>query len=66
MKRLFFRKAKNGLITSREVNEARGGLILAAGRARSNEKKTNEKNEKKSAPPETPRNPQQIGDRANY
>ena len=38
--------------TSREVNEARGGLILAAGRVRSKKKNT-KKNTKESAPPET-------------
>ena len=37
--------------TSREVDEARGGLILAAGRVRSKKKKIGKKNtEKKSAP----------------
>ena len=46
--------------TSREVNEARGGLILAVDRVRSKKKKKT----KKSRPTEnTPRNPQQPGER---
>ena len=53
MKRLFCLKAKNGLITSREVNEAGGDLILAAGRVRSKQKKSKKNTEKKSAPPKT-------------
>ena len=40
--------------TSREVNEARGGLILAAGRVHSKKKKIEQKkNTKKSATPKT-------------
>ena len=51
-------------ITSREVNEARGGLILAAGRVRSNKQKIEKKKPFKTRPTEnTPRNPQQPGDR---
>ena len=52
------------LDSSREVNEARGGLMLAAGRVRPKKKKT-KKNTEKSAPPpkNTPRNPQQPCDR---
>ena len=43
--------------TSREVNEARGGLILAAGRVRSKNKNNRKKNTKKTRPTEnTPRN----------
>ena len=38
------------LDSSREVNEARGGLMLAAGRVRPKKKKT-KKNTEKSAPP---------------
>ena len=46
--------------TNLEVNEARGGLILAVGRVRSRRKKMSEK----SRPIQnTPRNPQQPGDR---
>ena len=52
MRRLFCLKAKNGLITSREVNEARGGLILAAGLVRSKKKNILEKNTEKSRPTE--------------
>ena len=37
------------LITSREVNEASGGLILAAGRVRSKEKKNKKKTRKNPA-----------------
>ena len=52
------------LINSREVNEARGGLILAAGRVRSKKKKIEKKHGKKIRPTQnTPRNPQQPGDR---
>ena len=61
MKRLFFLKAKAAsiallprpcLITSREVNEARGGLMLAAGRVRSKKEiYRTKKNTEKSAPP---------------
>ena len=54
MKTFFFLEAKNGLITSREVNEARGGFILAAGRVRSKKKKFEKiKFTEKSAPPKT-------------
>ena len=38
------------LITSREVNEARGGLMLAAGRVRSKEKKNRKKKTRKNPP----------------
>ena len=56
MKRLFCLKAKNGLIiiTSRDVNEARGGLVLAVGCVRSKKKKSREeKKTEKSTPPRT-------------
>ena len=51
--------------TSREVNEARGGLILATGRVRSKKKRIEKKkNHLKIRPAQnTPRNPQQPGDR---
>ena len=49
--------------TSREVNEARGGLILATGRVRSKKKKTKKKKHGKIRPTQnTTRNPQQSGD----
>ena len=52
------------LVTSREVNEARGGLILAAGRVRSKKKNLENKQTKKKRPTEnTPRNPHQPCDR---
>ena len=63
MKRLSCLKAKIGLITSREVNEARDGVILAAGRVRSNEKKRAKKTKKIRPTRNTPRNPQLPGDR---
>ena len=37
--------------TSRYVNEARGGFILAVGRVRSKKKKVEKRNTKKSTPP---------------
>ena len=50
--------------TSREVNEARGGFILAAGRVRLKKKKIEETNQEKIRPTQiTKRNPQQPGDR---
>ena len=49
--------------TSGEVDEARGGLILAAGRVRSKKKKRKTSTRKKSPHPNTPQNPQQPGDR---
>ena len=50
----FLPTGKNGLITSREVNEGRGGLILAVGRVRSEGKKKRKKTKtNKIAPPET-------------
>ena len=50
--------------TSSEVNEARGGLILAAGRVRSKKKKVGKRKNEKICPTEnTPRNPQQPSDR---
>ena len=49
--------------TSREVNEARGDHILAAGRVRSKKKKIEKKKHGKTRPTQnTPRNPQQPGD----
>ena len=50
MKRLFSQKAKNGLITSRDVNEARGGLVLAVGRVCSKKKKVEKKKKRKNPP----------------
>ena len=67
IKRLFCLKAKNGLIiiTSREVNEARGGLVLAVGRVRSKKKQNRKikKQEKIHPTQNTPRKPQQPGER---
>ena len=66
MKSFFLPIGTNGLITSREVNEARGGFIFAAGRVRSKKKKKIEKKKhgKKIRPTRnTPRNPQQAVDR---
>ena len=40
-------------MTNREVNEARGGFILAAGRVRSKKKRKIEKKGKNPAPPKT-------------
>ena len=52
MKRPFCLRANNDPINSREVNEARGGLMLAAGHVRSKKKKNRrKKNTEKSAPP---------------
>ena len=50
--------------TSVEANEARAGLILAAGRVRSKKKKNGKtkKNGKIRPTQNTPRNPQQPGD----
>ena len=42
-------------ITSREVNEARGGLILAAGRVRSKKKKKIEEKKMRKNPPPHPK-----------
>ena len=51
-------------ITSRYVNEARGGLVLAVGRVRSKKKKSRKKKHEKIHPTQnTPRKPQQPGDR---
>ena len=62
MKRLFGPLAKNGpvallprpcFITSKEVNDTRGGFMLAAGRVRSKKKK----NRRKKTPQNPPPNP---------
>ena len=67
MKRLFCLKAKNGLITSIYANEARGGLILTvAGRVRSKKKNRKKKRKKIRPTQNTPRNPQQPGDRVQF
>ena len=49
--------------TSREVHEARCGLLLAAGRVRSKEKKRTTTTTKIRRTQTTPRNPQPPGDR---
>ena len=50
-------------ITSREVNEARGGLILATGRVRSKKKNRKRKKQEQIRPIQNiPRKPQQPGD----
>ena len=50
-------------VTSREVNEARGGLIPATGRVRSKKKNRKKKQEKNRPIQNIPRKPQQPGDR---
>ena len=67
MKRLFCLWAKNGLVTSREVNEARGPHTCSMPCAFEEKKKSRTKeNTSKSAPPKTHYgNPQQPGDRSH-
>ena len=49
---------------SRDVNEARGGLVLAVGRVRSKKNKSRKKKHEKIHPTQNPpRKPQQPGDR---
>ena len=64
-KETFSPKGKNGLISSREVNEARRGFILAVGRVRSKGKNKQKQNKNKKNHPtqSTPLNPHQPGDR---
>ena len=64
IKGLFCLKLENGLIISREVNEARRPHICSRPCAFEEKKKEKRKNTKKSRPTlNTPRNQQQLGDR---